>query len=130
MDVYAIQASGIQGKIQSATCEVSEDSAGGGHCRVIRSFFRIYIPFYLQEIMTRPLNEHFLWKGAIQRANYPKSVAKPDMILPKICSLTGREINPPDLHSEMNRAYAQYSYQYWLGVELRKQLYRDRNRIF
>ena len=80
--------------------------------------------------MTRPLNEHFLWKGAIQRANYPKSVAKPDMILPKICSLTGREINPPDLHSEMNRAYAQYSYQYWLGVELRKQLYRDRNRIF
>jgi hypothetical protein len=60
-----------------------------------------------------------LWKGKIQLANYPKPVAKPPMILPKINSLTGKEINPPDIHSEMNKAYAAYSKAYWAGVKAR-----------
>ena len=74
--------------------------------------------------MTRPLNEHLLWKGAIQRANYPKPTLKPPMILPKICSLTGREIDPPNIHEEMNRLYAAESKRYWAGVEQRKWEYR------
>jgi hypothetical protein len=70
-----------------------------------------------------PFNEHLLWKS---KANYPRSVAKPPMILPNINSLTGKEINPPDIHSEMNKAYAAYSRAYWLGVERRR---RDANLI-
>jgi hypothetical protein len=76
--------------------------------------------------MTRPFNEHLLWKGKIQRANYPKPARKPPMILPEINSLTGHIINPPDIHGEMNAAYATYSQQYWLGVEKRKMAYRER----
>lgn len=75
--------------------------------------------------MTRPFNEHLLWKGKIQRANYPKPVQKPPMILPEINSLTGRVMNPPDYDKEMNEAYATYSRQYWLGVEERKRAYRE-----
>ena len=74
--------------------------------------------------MTRPFNEHLLWKGVIQRANYPKPSQKPPMILPKINSLTGKEMNPPDLNKEMNKMYVKYSQEYWAGVEQRKWEYR------
>ena len=76
--------------------------------------------------MARPFNEHLLWKGKIQQANYPKPVKKPPMILPEINSLTGKVMNPPDYNKEMNDAYATYSQQYWLGVEERKLAYRKR----
>ena len=75
--------------------------------------------------MTRPLNEHLLWKGKIQLANYPKTVTKPPMNLPEINQLTGHLINPVNYHEEMNRRYACYSRDYWWGVEQRKQLYRS-----
>ena len=74
--------------------------------------------------MTRPLNEHLLWKGAIQRAKYPKPSLKPPMVLPKINALTGKEMNPPNIHEEMNRIYEAYSRRYWIGVEVRKRAYR------
>jgi hypothetical protein len=74
--------------------------------------------------MTRPLNEHLLWKGAIQRANYKKPALKPPMILPKINALTGKEMDPPNIHEEMNRIYSAYSKWYWAGVEVRKLAYR------
>jgi len=77
--------------------------------------------------MTRPFNEHLLWKGKIQRANYPKPIAKPPMILPEINSLTGKEMNPPNIHKDMNKLYAQYSQEYWQGVNQRKYLYRLAN---
>jgi len=76
--------------------------------------------------MTRPFNEHLLWKGKIQQANYPKPTRKPPMILPEINWLTGHVMNPPDIHREMNAAYATYSQQYWLGVEERKRAYRKK----
>jgi hypothetical protein len=75
----------------------------------------------------RPFNEHLLWKGKIQKANYPKLCdknRKPPMILPEINSLTGKVMNPPDLNSEMNKSYATYSQKYWLDVEERKRIYR------
>ena len=74
--------------------------------------------------MTRPLNEHLLWKGAIRRANYKKPTLKPPMILPKINALTGKEMDPPNIHEEMNRIYEAYSRRYWIGVEVRKWKYR------
>ena len=76
--------------------------------------------------MTRPFNEQILWKGAIQRANYPKTTRKPPMNLPEINWLTGYPMNQPNHSKEMNVAYAAYSRQYWLGVEERKQAYRKR----
>ena len=80
--------------------------------------------------MTRPLNEHLLWKGAIQRANYKRPALKPPMILPKINALTGKEMDPPNIHEEMNRIYAAYSRWYWAGVEVRKLDYRIKNSAF
>jgi hypothetical protein len=77
--------------------------------------------------MTRPFNEHLLWKGTLQKANYPKSIAKPPMILPEINPLTGKEMNPPNIHKDMNILYAQYSRAYWHGVNQRKYLYRLAN---
>lgn len=74
--------------------------------------------------MTRPFNEHLLWKGKIQKANYPKPIRKPSMILPEINWLTGFPMNQPDHNKDMNAAYATYSRQYWLGVEERKLAYR------
>ena len=74
--------------------------------------------------MSRPFNEHLLWKGKIQIANYPKPIVKPQMILPEINWLTGIVMNPPDIHGEMNKAYKAYSKNYWLGVEERKRMYR------
>jgi hypothetical protein len=74
--------------------------------------------------MTRPFNEHLLWKGKIQKANYPKPLLKPPMLLPEINWLTGHVMNPPNIHREMNMAYATYSQKYWQGVEHRKQMYR------
>jgi len=69
--------------------------------------------------MTRPKNERLLWKGAIQRANYPRPIPKPDMILPQINALTGNVMNPPDIHAEMNASYAVFSKRYWDGVKSR-----------
>lgn len=77
--------------------------------------------------MTRPFNEHLLWKGTIQKSNYPKSVVKPPMVLPEINSLSGKEMNPPNIHAHMNRSYVQYSGAYWHGVNQRKYLYRLAN---
>ena len=77
--------------------------------------------------MTRPFNEHLLWKGKIQKANYPKPAQKPPMILPEINSLTGKVMNPPDLNAEMNVSYARYSQAYWSDVEERKRIYRLMN---
>lgn len=75
--------------------------------------------------ITRPFNEHLLWKGKIQKANYPKPcLNKKPMILPEINSLTGKVMNPPDIHTDMNAAYARYSQGYWLSVEERKRAYR------
>ena len=69
--------------------------------------------------MPRPKNEHLLWKGAIQRANYSRPILKPEMVLPKINALTGKVMNPPDIHAEMNASYAAFSKRYWDGVKSR-----------
>jgi len=67
--------------------------------------------------MTKPFNEHLLWKGAIQRANYPKAVLKPNMILPEINTLTGKVMNQPNYHEMMNASYAVLSKTYWDRVK-------------
>ena len=84
----------------------------------------------LATYMTKPLNEHLLWKGKIQQANYPKPSAKPLMILPEINSLTGLPMNQPDIHAEMNKSYSEYSKAYWFGVEWRKRMYRSKNQVY
>ena len=66
--------------------------------------------------MTKPLNEHLLWKGAIQRANYPKPVLKPNMILPEINTLTGRVMNQENIN---DLSYAIISKNYWDRTNLK-----------
>ena len=65
-----------------------------------------------------------MWRSAIQRANYPVAVLKPQMRLPEINSLTGKPVHC-DLHKAINESYAKYSENYWYWVDIRKQLYRE-----
>jgi hypothetical protein len=73
---------------------------------------------------TIPLEEGSLWKSKLRQNTFPLSFQKEDMILPKICTLTGRVLGHPDYHQEMLDNYAKYSQRYWEGVEKRKQIYR------
>ena len=43
----------------------------------------------------------------------PPPVKKPDMILPKINTLVGGTVNPPDIWEEITQSYAEYSRAYW-----------------
>jgi len=73
---------------------------------------------------TIPLEEGSLWKSKLRQNEFPLFSQKQDMVLPKICSLTGRLLAHPDYHQEMLDNYAKYSQKYWEGVEKRKQIYR------
>jgi hypothetical protein len=76
---------------------------------------------------TTPLNEHLLWKGKIQQANYPTPKLKKDMVgLIKINSLTGTIVHgQPSIEDELYQKTLNESKEYWKGVELRKKLYRE-----
>jgi len=80
-------------------------------------------------MLTKPFNEHILWKGAIQKANYPKPITKPTMILPQINWLTGHPIpHNPSISQQMLINYESYSNTYWKGVRERAEAYRNKNR--
>jgi hypothetical protein len=76
---------------------------------------------------TNPYNEHLLWKGKIQLANYPIPKLKKDMIgLTKINSLTGTIIHgQPCIYDELYQKTLNESQAYWKGFEERKKLYRN-----
>ena len=78
---------------------------------------------------TKPHNEHLLWKGKIQIANYPIPILKKDMVgLTKINSLTGTIIHGQScIHDELYQKTLNESQAYWKSVEERKKLYRNRN---
>ena len=75
----------------------------------------------------RPFHEERLWKGEIQKANYPKPTVRPLMILPYTNWLTGSVVRPEDLGAKMNCSYAAYSENYWKGVSARVREYRIRH---
>jgi hypothetical protein len=79
--------------------------------------------------MTRALNEEFLWKGAIQRANY-RRLEQPQMDLPKFNTLTGKahDMNKT-IFDEICAKSAEISRDYWAGARARQEAYRARNRI-
>ena len=74
----------------------------------------------------RPFNEEFLWKGTIQRANYPKPFVRPDMDLPKINSLTGKPYAAD--YEYIYKKTDETSRRYWEGVNKRKEIYRIENK--
>ena len=76
---------------------------------------------------TTPLNEHLLWKGKIQQANYPKPILKNNMTgLIQINSLTGTIVHgQPCLYELYYNKTIDESQLYWKGVEERKRLYRE-----
>ena len=84
--------------------------------------FIVSYPF-LESMQQRPFNEHLLWKGSIQLANYPPPVQKPDMILPKINTLLGGTY-PEDVWEQATQNYARYSRAYWQRVKRDHAIYR------
>jgi hypothetical protein len=76
--------------------------------------------------MTKPLNEHLLWKGTIQKANYSKSVRKSPMLVPEVNWLTGEYYvgQSDNISSELRQSYSYYSRNYWNCVKARAQEYR------
>lgn len=76
---------------------------------------------------TIPLNQHHLWKGKIQQANYPKPTLKKDMVgLIQINSLTGTIVHgQPCLYDMLYQKTLDESQAYWKGVEERKRIYRE-----
>lgn len=75
----------------------------------------------------RPFNEHALWQGKIQLANYPSNTEKPPMILPKINTIVGGTIKDPtapQIWEEINHSYRKYSRTYWARVKERQHAYR------
>jgi len=72
--------------------------------------------------MTRPLNEHLLWKGKIQFSNYPSTNKGDIHLLPlaKFKRLQNKYSDPDGLV----KGYSEYSKNYWEGVEKRKIEYR------
>ncbi len=77
-------------------------------------------------MLTKPLNEELLWKGAIQAAKYPQPICKADMVgFTRINSLTGVIVkNQPSINDELACISRKMSYNYWNAVEMRKRLYR------
>jgi hypothetical protein len=76
----------------------------------------------------KPFNEVLLWKGQIQQHQKSSKLNLPDMILPKINSLTGRFVpERPTIHEELLYRYSVYSAEYWRGVKERQYEYRLRN---
>ena len=71
-------------------------------------------------MLTKPLNEHLLWKGAIQRANYPAPVEKPPIYVN-----TKRNYHYLTNHY-MAKKTIEMSRQYWEGEKLRRKAYRER----
>jgi hypothetical protein len=75
---------------------------------------------------TFPLASYYLWSSTMERAHYPEPVAKPDMVLPEINTLTGGHIRrTQSLHDELAASYARISAEYWRGVNERKKAYRE-----
>lgn len=67
-----------------------------------------------------------LWKGKIQRANYPPPLQQPPMILPNVNRIVGGHTPDfPSIHDQMNASYARYSAAYWAGVHARAQARKD-----
>ena len=78
----------------------------------------------------KAFNEHILWKGQIQKANYSSFVIQPPMVLPFINPLTGRHVPPsrPTIAEEIESRYKLKSEAYWDGVKARQRQYRLANR--
>ena len=76
-------------------------------------------------MITKPLNEDYLWKGQIQiHQDY-----KPTLhIWPKPLKREPIVPSNPRMNDELNANYADYSKRYWAGVKERAALYREARR--
>ena len=78
-------------------------------------------------MLTKPFNEHLLWKGEIQKSNYPKPICKPDFVVENTNWLTGVVIDRGVVWRDIRKRYDAYSHSYWQGVNERKLRYRLEN---
>jgi hypothetical protein len=78
----------------------------------------------------RALNEDFLWKGRIQRAEYAEPKPKPPMLLPEFNSLTGKACRTNDfIHDDICKRWNTISSDYWKGAKIRREAYREKHTI-
>jgi len=78
----------------------------------------------------RALNEDFLWKGRIQRAEYAEPKPKPPMLLPEFNSLTGKACRINDfIHDDICKRWNNISSDYWKGEKIRREAYREKHTI-
>ena len=78
----------------------------------------------------RALNEDFLWKGRIQRAEYAEPKPKPPMLLPEFNSITGKACRINDfIHDDICKRWNNISSDYWKGEKIRREAYREKHRI-
>ena len=65
-------------------------------------------------------DEAYFWKTNL-RSYLPTTYLRPNMILPKINTLTGKYYpEKTSIHDEMNHRYSLYSEAYWAGVKKRQ----------
>jgi hypothetical protein len=86
--------------------------------------------------MSKPLNQHNLWHGKIQQANYPKPITKPDMKLLPLTYHDGQGFIEGAEYEKIKNEYCDLdlscklfektSEAYWAAVEERKRHYRLR----
>lgn len=77
--------------------------------------------------MTRPFNEHLLWKSKMERSKYiPFQVTRqnPPMELPEVNSIVGGTVYNSQIYEDICKSYEAYSAAYWRGVRHRQAEYR------
>ena len=80
-------------------------------------------------MITKAFNEKLLWKGTLQRAEYPTPVRKSPMNLPKYNPLTGNPHPTNDrLHDEHCASAHKMSQEYWAAEKIRREMYREHYR--
>jgi len=78
----------------------------------------------------KPFNELLLWKGQIQKNQRSSKVNKPDMVLPKYNTLTGKYVpESPSIHDELLYRYSVYSAEYWSDIKEKHKIYRLKNQL-
>jgi len=75
-------------------------------------------------MLTKPLNEHLLWKGKLS-AHGPSKLSIHNLTL-RTTEYNSRRIAP--LQYSILDNYQQYSDNYWAGVRQRNKIYRDKQR--
>jgi len=81
-------------------------------------------------MLLKAFDESRLWRGRIQRSEWPVPGQKPPMTLPRIRTTLGGCSPPTEpIWDEITRSYANQSKKYWEGAKKRAAEYRAAERL-